>query len=174
MSCEYIQSTHRLALLCQNPKSSFRSTRSTRIRSSLQGRTLWVSPSTSATSPTAVFRGIKNLEARWCLKNNVHIVVCAMSATDAASPSVVVSNLFIIPKPGINIGFAIVYQEISIPVFLGLECVESRSAWPGRHRAWYQSLTACRRPLEPEPLSLESHACCTYLFSNSCFSTFLL
>ena len=58
-----------------------------------------------------------------------------MSATDAASPSVVVSNLFIIPKPGINIGFAIVYQEISIPVFLGLECVESRLAWPGRHKA---------------------------------------
>ena len=71
MSCEYIQSTHRLALLCQNPKSPLRSTRSTRIRSSLQGRTLWVSPSASATSPTAVFRCIKNLEARWCLKNNV-------------------------------------------------------------------------------------------------------
>ena len=50
-----------------------------------------------------------------------------MSVTDAASPSVVVSNLFIIPKPRINIGFAIVYQEIYIPVFLGLECVESRS-----------------------------------------------
>ena len=56
-----------------------------------------------------------------------------MSATDAASPSVVVSNLFIIPKPGINIGFAIVYQEISISVFLVLECVESRSTGPGHH-----------------------------------------
>ena len=69
-------------------------------------------------------------------------------------------------------GFAFLYQEISLPVFLGLEGVESRSIGSGRHRAWSQSLAAYRRPLETEPLSLESHACCTYLLSNNRFSIY--
>ena len=94
-------------------------------------------------------------------RNNVNIVVCARCATDAASPSVVISNLFMAFVALKYIVVTFVYQEISLPVFLGLEGVESRSPGPGRYRSWYHSLSAWRRPLEMEPLSLESHACCT-------------
>ena len=37
--------------------------------------------------------------------------------------------------------------SVTLPVFLGLECEISRLAESGCHKAWYQSLTACRIPL---------------------------
>ena len=51
--------------------------------------------------------------------------MCARCVTDVASPSVVMLNLFVTFEALINIGLAFVYQEISLPVFLGLEGVES-------------------------------------------------
>ena len=93
VSCEYIQSTHRLALLCQSPRATHRSTCTTPTRTSLQGRTLWIKPAHRRQHRLPL---IKNLEARLMKsENNVNIVVCARCVTDAASPYVVRSNLFI-------------------------------------------------------------------------------
>ena len=80
--------------------------------------------------------------------------MCARCATDAASPSVVISNLSMAFDALMNIGFTFVYQEISLPVFLGMEGVESRSPGPGRSPSVRRARTSSRRARTAESLPM--------------------
>ena len=154
VSCEYIQSTH-MALLCQNPKSWCRSICFTRTRIRLPSRTPWgwARRCKLSTLPQIVYVFLCPKNQRLVdEQNNVITVVCACCAMDAASPSVVIFRTFRTAKPYINIGFVFVYQVPYCQCFWGWNMRLLGQYGPGRHRAWYQSLTACRRPLETETL----------------------
>ena len=65
---------------------------------------------------------------------------------DDASPTLVIKNLLDFVAI-IYIGLVFVYRVVPLPVFLGREWEMSQSLGLGCHKAWYQSLTACRIPL---------------------------
>ena len=55
------------------------------------------------------------------------------------------------------IGIVFVYRAVPLPVFLGRAWGISQSPGLGCHKAWYQSLTACRIPLaQMEAIGRES------------------